>query len=167
MILKKLVFDKKVFSQMEKFELKTRDVEFEGGLLHRVKIFQFVTSVFTLAILIKVDLNLFSITKINQDISNLKIKKGNTVIIDNRYNCINCKYRINDGDFVVFGKGIVGQVLAKEGELVGEIVPHNSIRQPSSENIKEVPQEHIAVKSSSSNEIFFVRIQELIGKIQN
>ncbi len=167
LLLKKLVFDKKVTSQIESFEIKTRDVEFEGELLHRTKIFQSLTAVFTLALLIKVDLNLFSVTKINHEIANLKVKRGSTIIIDNRYNCINCKYRLHDGDFVVFGKGVIGQVLATEGELVGELKSDAPSRVPSSQNIQEVPQNHIAVKSPDGRNITFVKIQELIGKIQN
>ncbi len=167
LLLKKLVFDKKVTTNLETFEIKTRDLEFEGEILHRTKIFQSLTAVLTLALLVKVDLNLFSVTKINQNIANLKVKKGTTIIIDNRYNCINCKYRLHDGDFVLFGKGVIGQVLATEGELVGEIQSHKLSREPSSENIQEVPHDHIAVKSSDGKKITFVKIQDLIGKIQN
>lgn len=166
-VLKKFIFDRRVVSQMETSEEKMRDVEFEGVVLQRSKIFQVVTASFLLAMLIKMDVNLYSVSKVREDIASFKLKKGHTILIDNRYNCIGCKYQLNDGDFIVFGRGTIGQVLATEGDMVGQIAQDQRGRMIASENIQEVPKGHVAVKAANGKDIVFVKIHELIGKIQN
>jgi hypothetical protein len=167
LVLKKFIFDKKVKSQMQEMEVKVRDLEFEGMILHRSKIFQFITATFALAILVKMDVNLYSVTKVREDLAHFNLKKGHTVLIDNRYNCVGCKYQILDGDYVVFGRGTIGQVLAKEGDMVGEVSHDKKGRMIASENLQEVPRGHVAVRAANGKDIVFVKIQELIGKIQN
>jgi len=166
-VLKKFVFDKKVQTQMKETEIKVRDLEFEGMILHRSKVFQFITASFALAMLVRMDVNLYSVTKVKEDLTNFNFKKGHTILIDNRYNCVSCRYQLIDGDYVVFGRGTIGQVLAKEGDMVGEVSHDKKGRMIASENLQEVPRGHIAVKSANGKDIVFVRIQELIGKIQN
>lgn len=166
-ILKKFVFDKKLSEQLEGSENKIRDMEFEGMILQRSKMFQLVTACFVLAMVIKLDMNLYSITKVKEDIASFSLKKGNAILIDNRYNCTGCKYQVRDGDFIVFGRGVIGQVLAKEGDMVGQVSQDAKGRMIASENIQEVPRGHVAVKAANGKDIVFVRIEELIGKIQN
>lgn len=166
-ILKKFIFDKRIVYQMENAEEKVRDLEFEGVILHRSKVFQIATTTFVLALLVKFDVNLYSVSKVKEDIASFKLKKGNTILIDNRYNCMSCKYRLQDGDFIVFGKGIIGQVLATEGDMVGQIAQDKVGRMIASENVQEVPRGHIAVKAANGRDIVFVKIDDLIGKIQN
>lgn len=165
-IVKKLIFDKKLSQQMNQNVDKMRDLEFEGLVLQRSKIFQLITACFVLAILVKTDANLFSITKVKEDIATFKLKKGHTILVDNRFNCIGCKYQLNDGDLVVFGRGVIGQVLAKEGDMVGLISQDTAGRMIASEQVQEVPRGHVAVKSSNGKDIMFIKIDELIGKIQ-
>lgn len=168
LVLKKFVFDKKVAVQMKEKEtdVKVRDLEFEGMILHKSKVFQFITAAFALVMLVKMDVNLFSVTKVREDIANFNFKKGHTILIDNRYNCVGCKYQLHDGDYVVFGRGTIGQVLAKEGDMVGEVSHDKRGRMIASENLQEVPRGHVAVRASNGKDIVFVRIQDLIGKIQ-
>jgi hypothetical protein len=166
-ILKKSVFDKKIADSLESGEDKIRDIEFEGAILQRSKIFQVIASSFVLALLVKMDLNLYSVSKVKQDIASFNLKKGHTILVDNRYNCVACRYQLNDGDFVVFGRGVIGQVLAKEGDMVGQIAQDNKGRMIASENVQEVPQGHLAVKAANGKDIKFIKIEELIGKIQN
>lgn len=166
-ILKKFVFDKKVSSQIDQESGKVRDLEFEGVVLQRSKVFQMVTACFLLALLVKFDVNLFSVSKVKDEIANFKMKKGNTILIDNRYNCINCKYQVHDGDYVIFGRGTIGQILAKEGDFVGEVAQDKQGRMIASENVMEVPKGHVAIKAANGKDIVFVKIEDLIGKIQN
>jgi hypothetical protein len=166
-LLKKIVFDKKMSEQLEGSEIKARDMEFEGVILQRSKIFQVFTTCFVLALLIKMDVNLYSVSKVKEDIASFKLKKGHTILVDNRYNCVSCNYQLLDGDFVVFGRGIIGQVLAKEGDMVGQISQDRKGRAIASENILEVPKGHVAVKVANGKDIVFIKIDELIGKIQN
>jgi len=166
-ILKKAVFDKKVTAQLETGTEKMRDLEFEGLILQRSKFFQLVTASFILAILIKTDANLYSVSKVKEDIASFNLKKGNTILVDNRFNCVGCKYQLKDGDLVVFGRGVIGQVLAKEGDMVGLIAQDTAGRMIASENVQEVPRGHLAVKAANGKDIMFIKIEELIGKIQN
>jgi hypothetical protein len=164
--LKKFIFDRKIsFSLLQ--DSKIRDLEFEGMILQKSKLLQLMTSCILLIMLIKSDLNLFSISKIREDIADFNLKKGHTVLVDNRFNCISCKYPVKDGDYIVFGKGLVGQVMAREGDMVGEVRKDHHGRMLASENVHEVPRGHIAVKASNGKDILFVKIEELIGKIQN
>src|SRR5690606_16919081 len=91
------------------------------------------------------------------------IKKGSTVVIDNRYNCISCKYEVCAGDYIVFNRGYIGQVMVKQGEMVGLISQDQRGRMIASENVQEVPEGHIAVRSSNGKDIIFVQLSELIG----
>ena len=166
-VLKKLVFDKRLARQMENSKDKIRDLEFEGVILQRSKIFQLITTCFVLALLVKFDVNMYSFSKVKSDIASFKLKKGHTILVDNRFNCISCKYQLKDGDFVVFGRGIIGQVLATEGDMVGQISQDDHGRMIASQNIQEVPKGHLAVKAANGKDIIFIRVQELIGKIQN
>jgi hypothetical protein len=87
-------------------------------------------------------------------------------VIDNRYNCLSCKYPVRDGDLVVFGRGTVGQIMATQGDMVGQISEDQTGRMIASENIAEVPSGHVAIKLANSKEILMVKVDDLIGKIQ-
>lgn len=167
MIVKKWVFDKKIEVQLSSEPTdKLRRLDFEGLVVQRSKIFQMITACFVLALIIKTDLNLFSITKVKTGYAPFNLDAGKTLLVDNRYNCIDCRFSLNDGDLVVFGRGLIGQILAKEGELVGEVAQDKIGRHIASQNVQEVPKGHLALKASNGKDILFVRIDDLIGKIQ-
>jgi len=166
-VLKKFVFDKKIKLQMgSQSDDKLRDLEFEGLILQRSKIFQVGTALFIFAMVLKSGLNLYSVTKIKQDLAGFNLKSGQTKVIDNRYNCLSCKYPVRDGDLVVFGRGTVGQIMATQGDMVGQISEDQTGRMIASENIAEVPSGHVAIKLANSKEILMVKVDDLIGKIQ-
>jgi hypothetical protein len=50
---------------------------------------------------------------------------------------------------------------------VGQVSQDAKGRMIASENIQEVPKGHIAVKAAKGKAIVFVKIEDLIGKIQN
>jgi len=87
-------------------------------------------------------------------------------VVDNRFNCLFCKYPVRDGDIVVFGKGTIGQIMATEGDMVGQLTSDKKGRMIASENIQEVPKGHIAVKLSNQKEMLIIKIDDLIGRIQ-
>ena len=165
-LLKKLVFDKKIANQMLDGSDKFRDIEFEGMILQRSKIFQVLTTCFVFAVIVKADLNFYSVTKIKENMSSYDLVKGKTVIVDNRYNCTKCQFNIQDGDIVLFGKGYVGQVMARPGDMVGEVSKDTSGRMIASSNVHEVPTGHVAVKSNNGKDLLFVKVSDLVGKIQ-
>lgn len=167
-VLKKFVFDRQIKRRMEQEPGdKIRDIEFEGIIVQRSKLFQIITACFLFTFIVKTDLNLFSVTKLRGDLANLNIQTGKTTIVDNRYNCLYCRYSISDGDLVMFGRGHVGQVIAREGELVGEVSKDPTGRTIASENVIEVPKGHVALKTPNGKDIVFVKVEELIGKLQN
>jgi hypothetical protein len=166
LVVKKLVFDRHVDKNMGEHDEKSRDLEFEAHVLQRSKIFQMMTVSFLLALIIKFDVNLKSVTKVKEELAGFNLKKGHTLFVDNRYNCVQCKFRLHDGDIVIFGKGVIGQMMAQEGDLVGEVAQDQKGRMIASENIQEVPQGHVAVKAANGKDIIFVPIKDLIGKIQ-
>lgn len=165
MFFKKFVFDKKIADQMDNGD-KIRDIEFEGVVLHRSKLMQMVTISFIFGLVMRSEANMFSITKTKGDLSAFNIKSGQTLVVDNRYNCLACKYSLKDGDVVIFGRGTVGQIMAAEGDMVGQISQDKTGRIIASENIQEVPTGHVAVKLSNQKEIVMIKVQELIGKVQ-
>lgn len=165
--LKKLIFDRKIAAQLDDPSgEKQRDIEFEGVVLHRTKLLQMVSSCFLFVCVVSSDLNLFSVTKVRDEVSLFSLKAGKSLLVDNRYNCFNCRYSLKDGDVVVFGKGFIGQVLARGGDLVGEVSPDRAGRMIASENIQEVPAGYVAIKAANGKDIVFVRTQELVGKIR-
>lgn len=163
--LKKFIFDKKISNQMDHQD-KVRDLEFEGMVLQRSKLFQLFTASLILAVVVKHDVNLFSVSKVKEDIASFSLKKGNAILIDNRFNCVSCKFRLKDGDLVVFGRGTIGQVLAQEGDMVGVVSQDTTGRMIASENVQEVPRGHLAVRATNGKDIMFVKIGDLIGRIQ-
>ncbi len=167
-VLKKFIFDKRVKLQMSSQpDDKLRDMEFEGIVLHRSKMMQMIMASFLFALIMRSEMNLFSLTKIKEDITSFNLKSGHTLVVDNRYNCLTCKYPLRDGDVVVFGRrGTVGQIMATEGDMVGQIAQDKVGRIIASENIQEVPKGHIAIKLANQREIVMVKLAELIGKIQ-
>lgn len=166
MVLKKAVFDKKISSQIENSDEKVRDLEFEGVVLQRSKIFQLITASFVFTLLVRFDINLFSVSKVKEDLAYFNLKKGHTILVDNRYNCISCPHQLKDGDLVVFGRGVIGQVLAKEGDVVGQVNEDPQGRTIASENVQEVPRNHVAIKAANGKDIVFVKIEDLVGRIQ-
>ncbi len=166
-VLKKLVFDRSISKKLENNEPKVRDLEFEGMVLQRSKLFQLFTATLIFSIVVKFDLNMYSVSRIKEDIASFKLKRGNTILIDNRYNCVSCRFQISDGDFIVFGRGTIGQVLAVQGDMVGQVSQDRKGRMIASENIQQVPRGHLAVKSANGRDVVLVKIEELIGKIQN
>jgi hypothetical protein len=166
LLLKKFVFDRRIESQVGTDNEKIRDIEFEGVVLQRSKIFQMMMTSFFLGLVIRTDINLFSVTRVKDDLTNFSIKKGSTIVVDNRYNCTNCKYNVTEGDLVFFGKGTVGLVLAKEGEMVGQVSLDKKGRSIASENVHEVPVGHLAIRTANGKDVVFVRIKDLVGKIQ-
>jgi hypothetical protein len=165
--LKKFIFDRKIAEQIdEKGKEKARDMEFEGVILHRSKLLQMVLSCLLFTFVVFSDLNLFSVTKVRDEVSMFNLKKGHSLLVDNRYNCFNCRFQLKDGDLVLFGKGYIGQIVAKGGDMVGEISQDKTGRMIASENIQEVPAGYVAIKSANGSDIVFIRSQELIGKIR-
>lgn len=165
-VLKKTIFDKKISSRLEESDGKVRDLEFEGVILQRSKLFQFATTAFILCAVAKFDVNLYSLSKVKEDIAHFQLKQGHTIWVDNRYNCVGCTHSLKDGDLVVFGRGTIGQVFAKEGEKVGQLSEDAHGRTIASENIHVVPSGHVAVKAANGKDIIFVRMSELVGRIQ-
>lgn len=165
--LKKFVFDERIQKQLgDNPGDKLRDLEFEGVILHRSKIFQFMTACFVFSLIIKADVNLYSVTKVKESIEEFGLKAGKTVFIDNRYNCVGCKYELTDGDLVMFGRGYVGEIMAKQGDYVGQFYENKNGRKIASENIQEVPVGHVAVRSKNGQELIYIKMSELIGKIK-
>ena len=165
--LKKFIFDRKIAEQLDDpSKEKARDLEFEGVILHRSKLLQMVFSSFLFTFVVYSDINLYSITKVKDDIASMDLKKGRSIVIDNRYNCFNCRYELKDGDAVIFGKGYIGQIMAKGGDMVGEVSQDKTGRMIASENIQEVPAGFVAIKAANGKDIVFVRTEELIGKIR-
>lgn len=168
MVLKKFVFDKRIADKLNSASNeKTRDLEFEGVILQKSKIFQVFTAVFLFSLLVYQDLNFYSVTRLKEGVASFGLQRGHTVLVDNRYNCTNCRYGLNDGDLVVFGRGYFGQVMAKSGEFVGEVAQDRSGRTIASDNVQQVPVGHVAVKASNGKDIVFVKLSEVTGKIRN
>ncbi len=166
-VLKRFIFDKRVKVQMSsKPDDKLRDLEFEGIVLHRSKMLQMITATFLFALIIRSEMNLFSVTKLKEDLTSFNLQTGKTIIVDNRFNCTMCKYPVRDGDLVMFGKGTLGQIMATEGDMVGQISQDKTGRIIASENIQEVPKGHVAIKLAKQDNIVMIRLEDLIGKIQ-
>lgn len=168
LIIKKFIFDRKF---AEKIETeggldKVRNMEFEGVIIQRSKMLQLLTSCCLLAVVIKGDINFYSISKPKGDLSKFQIPTGKTIVIDNRYNCFDCRYRLLDGDIVMFGKGTIGQVVAKENEPVAEVLEDTKGRTIASLNVQKVPKGHVAVKTANGKDVIFIKIVDLIGKVQ-
>ena len=165
-VVKKFIFDKRVKFSLPGEE-KIRNLEFEGVVVHRTKIFQLFTILLLFGGIIKSDLNMFSITKIHENVSSFKFKKGQTLIVDNRFNCLDCSHALQEGDIILFGKGTLGEIIAREGELVAQFYEDKTGRHIASESVIDVPLDHVAVKLANQKEVVMVRETDLLGKIQN
>jgi hypothetical protein len=168
--LKKMVFDPRLRKQLtNKSGSKIRDTSFEKSIWGKTKVWQFAFSVLAFSYVLKNDLNLFSITKIKHDIAISNFKKGETIVVDNRFNCLKCDYKIKEGDIVVFTKGYLGEVLAVAGEKIAYVEGDFQSRSlASNQTSYQIPEGHIAVKTGKDEEpIAIIKIDELIGRVKN
>jgi hypothetical protein len=165
-VLKKFVFDKMVKKQLEEGK-KLRDLVYEDRVIHRAKWFQVMTCALLLTAVVKSDLNLFSVTKLRLEAKAFKLTPGKTIVIDNRYNCVNCVHAVREGDLMLFGRGTVGQVLAIPGDVIAQTRSTSLGRSIASETVLEIPPDHIALKTGvDGKDVVLVRIGDLIGKLK-
>lgn len=165
-LLKKLVFDRMVEKQMESGK-KLRDMQKEDQILQRAKFLQLVTCTALLALVVKTDLNLYSVTKLKSGSSAYKLQKGKTIVVDNRFNCVECKHALVEGDLILFGKGTLGQVLAMPGEVIAQTRETSLGRSIASETVTEVPEGHIALKTGAEGkDVVLVPISDLVGRLK-
>lgn len=165
-LLKKLVFDRMVEKQMESGK-KLRDMQKEDQILQRAKFLQLVTCTALLALVVKTDLNLYSVTKLKSGSSAYKLQKGKTIVVDNRFNCVECKHALVEGDLILFGKGTLGQVLAMPGEVIAQTHETSLGRSIASETVTEVPEGHIALKTGAEGkDVVLVPISDLVGRLK-
>jgi hypothetical protein len=164
--MKVFVFDKQVVENL-KDEIKIRDVSKEDFILQRSKFFQFITCATLMAFMIKMDLNLFSITKLKASIEQFNLRAGQTLVVDTRYNCVQCAHSIVEGDLILFGKGSVAQILALPGEVIAQTQANSLGRSIASDTITTVPQGHVALKTGKGQEMVIIKISDLIGKLKN
>lgn len=166
-LMKKFVFDRMVEKQMESGK-KLRDLRREDQVLQRSKFLQTVTSAFVLALIVKSDFNLFSVTKMKQGAQAYNLKSGTTVIVDNRYNCVRCKHALQEGDLILFGRGTIGQVLAAPGEVIAQVQSPSEGRSIASETVTEIPEGHIALKTGAEGkDVVLIPINDLVGKLKS
>src|SRR5690606_34015302 len=166
--VKKLVFDKKVEDQLEVAPMdKLRDLEYENVIIQRTKLIQSISVAILFGFIIKTDFNMFTLTKIRGDFSSFNISEGKTLVVDNRYNCAQCKFSLQEGDMVVFSKGQLGQILASAGDLVGQVSKSPEGRSIASESVSIIPEGHVALRLPNTDDIVIVKETELVGKLQN
>ncbi len=167
LLLKHFVFDKEVARQLQDEGSKLRDLAHESAVLQRGKFLQLVSCALLMTVIIRSDLNLFSVTKTKAAMRALKLPANRTLIVDNRYNCVDCTYALQEGDLVLFGKGVIGQVLAMPGDVVGHSRAADPGRAIASESIFAIPENSIAIKSGKDGkEVVIVPMAELVGKLK-
>ena len=166
--LKKLIFDRKLATQLEHYGEKQRDIKHEERIIEQTKYIQMVlVSVLFFGIILS-DLNFYSLTKIKKDQFSFGLEKGSTLVVDNRFNCSDCRFSIQEGDIVVFGKGYLGKVLAVQGETIAFTQEDGIGRSIASETMQEVPKGSVAIKTNEAeNQIVIVEMHELIGRVKN
>ena len=166
--IKKLVFDKKVEDQLEvEPNDKIRDLEYENVIIQRTKFVQSISVIILFGLIVKTDFNMFTLTKVRGDYSAFNLVTGKTLVVDNRYNCSQCKFSVEEGDTVIFSKGQIGQILAKPGDLVGQVAETSQGRSIASESVTLVPEGHVAIQLANSEEIMVIKESELVGRLQN
>jgi len=171
-LLKKFIFEKK-FDEIVKNqdglerEEKIRDLEFENLMIRKSKFLQTLITSFVFFVVVKNDVNFFSLSKPKIDLSHFNISSGKTLIVDNKYNCFDCKYSLKDGDIIIHSGGVIGQVFAKEGEPIGKVLEDTKGRTIASVSAQEVPKGHVAIKSANGKDVIFIKIVDIIGKIEN
>jgi len=171
LLLKKFIFDKKFDAYLKDHENiekddKIRDLEFENLVIKKSKLLQILITSFVFVLIVKNDVNFISLSKSKMDLSFLNLPSGKTMVVDNRYNCFACKYSLNEGDIILHSGGVIGQVFAKEGEPIGEILEDTKGRTIASVSAQEVPKGYVAIKSTNGKGLIFIKIVDIIGKIE-
>jgi hypothetical protein len=164
-ILKITVFDKMVKERLQE-GTKLRDLKREDAILQKSKFFQLITCSVAMLMMVKMDLNLFSVTRLKEDLQAFNLKSGKTFVVDNRFNCTDCAYPVQEGDIILFGKGTIGKILALPGDVIAQTREGSLGRSIASETIMNVPEGYVAIKTSKGKEVVFVKISDLIGKLK-
>jgi hypothetical protein len=166
-VLKKFVFDSKVKVQMQEDGSKLRDLEFEDSILQKAKFYQAITTVLVLGVVIKTNLNMYSLTKLKEGAQAFNLTVGKTIVVDNRFNCVACAHPVQEGDLLIFGRGTLGEVLALPGEVIAQTRDGSLGRSIASETVVEVPEGHIALKTGANGqEVILIPIGELVGRLK-
>ncbi len=165
-IMKVFVFDRQVVENLKDGK-KVRDVSKEDFILQRSKFLQLITCAALMTLMIKMDLNLFSITKLKASVEQFNLRAGQTLVVDTRFNCVQCRHALSEGDLILFGKGTVAQIMALPGEVIAQTQANSLGRSIASDTITTVPEGHVALKTGKGHEMVIVKISDLVGKLKN
>jgi len=166
LLMKKFVFDRMLNEQMKEGS-KIRDLDFERSMVQKSKWVHVSVCGAVLACVLATDLNLYSVIRLSADAKAYKLEPGRTVVIDNRFNCVSCAHAVREGDVLVFGKGVIGEVLAVPGEVIAQARPTTIGRSIASETVMEIPAGVIALKTGpKAQEVVLVPIGDLVGKLK-
>lgn len=167
LIFKKFIFDKKLEENIGSDRSKRRDVNHENIIIQRAKSLQLITCSVIMFSILHTELNLFSVTRLRDGAKVFNLKPGSTVVVDNRFNCLNCKHSIKEGDLIVFGRGSVGKILALSGDVIAKTTENSAGRTIASETVVSVPKNHLALQvGAEGREIVFIKIEDLVGKLK-
>lgn len=165
---RRFVFDKALEDSLDSDRSKRRDISHEDQIIRRAKGLQFVTCFGLAVAIIWSGLNLYSVTRVKDGAQAFRLVPGKTHVVDNRFNCVRCAYSVKEGDIMVFGKGVIGQVLGLPGDVIARTTPGQLGRSVASETVTVVPAGQVAVRTGpEGREISFVKIEELVGKLKN
>jgi len=168
LFLKKFVFDRVVRENLQGEGVKRRDLAWESEVLNRAKWAQLAVCGGLMAMVVHTGLNLYSVTRIKEGSAVFGLRPGATVVVDNRYNCTACAHPLQEGDLVVFGKGVIGRILGNGGDVVAQSVPGAVGRSIASESVVTVPAGHVAVQvGDDGSTLAFIKEGDLVGKVNN
>lgn len=166
-IFKKFVFDKKLEENIGTDRSKRRDIGHENIIIQRAKSLQLITCSVIMFGVLHAELNLYSVTRLREGAQAFNLKPGKTLVVDNRFNCLDCKHSLKEGDLIVFGKGSVGKILAVAGDVIAKTTDSKAGRTIASETVISVPENHLALQiGPEGREIVFVKIDDLVGKLK-
>jgi hypothetical protein len=116
------------------------------------------------------DLNTLSRTEVPTDIPHLGYHAGQTLWIDGRANCLNCRHSLQEGDAVIFIRekvAVLGRLVALPGSPVPAPGGENPLRTPASE-LPIVPFGKAVLRSNPDGNLDqLVDLKDIRGRVSD
>ena len=110
------------------------------------------------------DLNAFGFRFLTGKTSYLNLKTDR-LILDGRYNCLNCTYSLTKGDIIITDKGLVGRIVAlPKEEVVLNPLDKKGRHLAAQASSEKVPHEQVAFLTKGGTVTKLVPLREIKGK---
>lgn len=144
---------------------KIRDSKYEVKIYKKLLPAYLTTLVIFFGVIYQLDLNTISVSFLRSDAKYLNVKADETLWVDKKYNCLECKHKLNMGDIIITNGSLIGKIVAMPKDQISLNDQNKEGRYIASTQEKEVPPDSLAIQTYGGETILLVNINNIRGKI--